>query len=173
MSTGSESLPLVPDHHVSAAVVGLVGILVLIARRLPVGDGRSLTSREAILAGVVLAGSALVSWLLSPGYQAMVQARNDREQKRLTEHQREVKLAQLDKDLKQVGEDRKEALKDRHAKEEMLMVEALGGRYDPKTRVQLMVQLKGKRKEAYDKCRHEGRSATASRNGPGNSREEE
>ncbi len=57
-----------------AAVVGLAGVGVLVARRLPVGDGRALTGSGAILCGLVLVAAAGLTLWINPVRVASTEA---------------------------------------------------------------------------------------------------
>ncbi len=127
MTNSSETfLWLLPNLF--AVLIGLVGLGVLLTRRLPVGDGRALTGRGAILAGVVLVGAAGETLWLNPSLQASTQARAERERMILAEQARSAKSADLEKKLKDVRDQLKTAGEEANETRHRLKIEALGGR---------------------------------------------
>jgi hypothetical protein len=150
-------LSIVPESLVwllttlSAAAIGFLGLGVLLLRWLPVGDGRALKGREAILAGVVLVVAALISVWMNPSYQTMLQTRTTRETMTLAENTRATRAAEMDKELVQIGKDRKAIDKEIKEKRDELTFEILGFSPEPKQVIKLLSELKGEKKASYDR----------------------
>jgi hypothetical protein len=150
-------LSIVPESLVwllttlSAVAIGLGGLAILLLRWLPVGDGRALTGREASLAGVVLLSAALISVWMNPSYQTMLQTRTTRETMTLEENTRATKAAEMEKELVQIGKDRKVIDKEIKEKRDDLTFETLGYTPDPTKVVKLLSELKGQKKASYDR----------------------
>jgi hypothetical protein len=134
-----------------AVLLGLVGLGVLLTRRLPVGDGRALTGRGAILSGLVLLGTAGETLWLNPSLQASTQARTERERMILAEQARAAKNAELEKKLKDVRDQLKTAGEEANETRHRLKIEALDARPGLKD-VEIdraINKLTGKKKEDY------------------------
>jgi hypothetical protein len=135
----------------TAALIGLVGIGMVLARRLPVGEGRALTGPVATMAGLVLVIAAGETFWINPSLQVGTAARAERERLIQAEQIWDKDEARLKQELKEVTEQIKALNKEYQETLRRIEMEALEGRTDPKkTTRQLLNELKGDKKASFE-----------------------